>query len=155
MEARITVFESGGGGGGGTCIRWIYCKPAYIRDDFISRFNYRKVLTLYKKIPKQRKKKKRKKTKPGIVMKIRISQLPCKYAWWVLLTFLWICAALEMKIPVRVVLVLREWMFLDSFGICQIRINRKHNLNFFGRGGGRGFEGGMRVDRNMHYRDGL
>lgn len=47
-------------------------------------------------------------------------------------------------------------MFLDSFGICQIRINRKHNLNFFGRGGGgRGFEGGIRVDRNMHYRDGL
>lgn len=43
-----------------------------------------------------------------------------------------------MKIPVRVVLVLREWMFLDSFGICQIRINRKHNLNFFGRGGGVG-----------------
>lgn len=64
MEARITVFESGGGGGGGgTCIRWIYCKPAYIRDDFISRFNYRKVLTLYKKIPKQRKKKEKKKNK--------------------------------------------------------------------------------------------
>lgn len=38
-----------------------YCKPAFIRDDFISRFNYRKVLTLYKKIPKQKKKRKRKK----------------------------------------------------------------------------------------------
>lgn len=61
MEARSTVFESGGGGGGGTCIRWIYCKPAYIRDDFISRFNYRKVLTLYKKIPKQKNKKEKKK----------------------------------------------------------------------------------------------
>lgn len=57
----------------------LYCKPAYIRDDFISRFNYRKVLTLYKKIPKQKKtKRKRKKKKPGIVMKIRISQHPCK-----------------------------------------------------------------------------
>lgn len=39
----------------------LYCKPAYIRDDFISRFNYRKVLTLYKKIPKQKKKEKEKK----------------------------------------------------------------------------------------------
>lgn len=39
----------------------LYCKPAYIRDDFISRFNYRKVLTLYKKIPKQKKKEKKKK----------------------------------------------------------------------------------------------
>lgn len=26
---------------------------------------------------------------------------------------------------------------------------------FWEGGGGRGFEGGMRVDRNMHYRDGL
>lgn len=56
----------------------LYCKPAYIRDDFISRFNYRKVLTLYKKIPKQKKTKKKRKKKTGIVMKIRISQLPCK-----------------------------------------------------------------------------
>lgn len=39
----------------------LYCKPAYIRDDFISRSNYRKVLTLYKKIPKQKKKEKEKK----------------------------------------------------------------------------------------------
>lgn len=30
----------------------------------------------------------------------------------------------------------------------------QNHLNFLG-GGGRGFEGGMRVDRNMHYRDGL
>lgn len=37
----------------------LYCKPAYIRDDFISRFNYRKVLTLYKKIPKQKKENKK------------------------------------------------------------------------------------------------
>lgn len=57
----------------------LYCKPAYIRDDFISRFNYRKVLTLYKKNPQTKKKEKEKKN-PGIVMKIRISQLPCKYA---------------------------------------------------------------------------
>lgn len=41
----------------------LYCKPAYIRDDFISRFNYRKVLTLYKKNPQTKKNKKKKKTR--------------------------------------------------------------------------------------------
>lgn len=50
-------------------------QTAYIRDDFISRFNYRKVLTLYKNSPPPKKKKTK---NPGIVMKIRISQLPCK-----------------------------------------------------------------------------
>lgn len=39
----------------------LYCKPAYIRDDFISRFNYRKVLTLYKKKTKQKKQKRKEK----------------------------------------------------------------------------------------------
>lgn len=79
MEARSTVFESGGGGGGYMHpLNIAYCKPAYIRDDFISRFNYRKVLTLYKKTPKQKKNRKEKKNKTGIVMKIRISQLPFK-----------------------------------------------------------------------------
>lgn len=38
----------------------LYCKPAYIRDDFISRFNYRKVLTLYKKTPTKKKREENK-----------------------------------------------------------------------------------------------
>lgn len=40
----------------------LYCKPAYIRDDFISRFNYRKN-TVHKN-PQTKKTKKEKKKKP-------------------------------------------------------------------------------------------
>lgn len=67
MEARSTVFESGERGGVWYMhpLNILYCKPAYIRDDFISRFNYRKVLTLYKKNPNKQKKD-RKKTKQGL-----------------------------------------------------------------------------------------
>lgn len=66
MEARSTVFESGGGARGWFMhpLNILYCKPAYIRDDFISRFNYRKVLTLYKKNPQTKKRKRKENKKP-------------------------------------------------------------------------------------------
>lgn len=63
MEARSTVFESGGGGG------VVHASAEYTvlqTSIYSRRHNYRKVLTLNKKIPKQKNKKKEKKTKQGL-----------------------------------------------------------------------------------------